>query len=98
MKDAVKPIRCWRVRAGSPFGVHVWFDPRVEHVQLLEGPVDDLPLVLGEDKVNVDTDLQHMLPWNGMLSMSDSGKREALCSGMEDEVELPNGEKLNIPF
>ena len=97
MKDAVKPIRCWRIRAGSPFGVHLWFDPRVEHVELLDGPVDDLPLDLGEDKVNVDTAYQVMLPWNGMLSMSARGERGALCSDTEDMSEMPEGLE-DIPF
>jgi len=99
MTDEVKQIRCWRIRAGSPCGVHLWFDPRVEHVVLLEGPVSDLPLVLGDEKVMVDSDPQRMLPWNGMLSMSDSGKREAYVELNESNVvEFPTGEKLDLPF
>ncbi len=94
-----KVLRQWRIRAGVPFGVHLWFDPRVEHVVLLEGPVLDSSLELHEPLVPVDSDPQQMLPWNGMLSMSGSGKREACVQEtVPDIVVLPNGEEIDIPF
>ncbi len=42
MKGDVKVIRSWRMQLALPFGVHLWFDPTVENVQLLDGPVTDL--------------------------------------------------------
>jgi len=98
MTDEDKVIRCWRIRAAQPCGVHLWFDPRVEHVRLLEGPVHDMALVLGDQMVKVDTDPQRMLPWNGMLSMSGSEKREALTP-INEPIDGGQAEGLDdIPF
>jgi len=91
-----KLIRCWRVRAGAPFGLHVWFDPAVEHVVLLEGPGADLPI--GEDtpSIKVDDPGQSMLPWIGD-SVSGSEKREAMRSNPEDNRSVLT-EDTEIPF
>ncbi len=98
MKDEAKVIRCWRIRAAAPCGVHLWFDPRVEHVALLEGPVHDLPLGWSESTEEVDTGPQQSLLWEpDKLSVSDSGKREALRSVTEDMSEMPEGFE-DIPF
>jgi len=99
MKAGGKVIREWRIRAGVPCGVHLWFDPRVEHVDLLEGPVADSSFDYDEEPAAFDKDPNRMLPWNGMLSMGASGKREACVQEDEvDLIELPNGEMLDIPF
>jgi len=29
------PIRNWRVTEAEPFGLHVWFDPRSERVEIV---------------------------------------------------------------
>ncbi len=92
-----KPIRAWRIQAGAPFGVHLWFDPRVEHVALLDGPADEYLAVSGGTDGQVDSNRQVELPWDG-ISESDRGKREVLRPLTEDHVELPEGTILDIPF
>ena len=78
-----KPIRSWRIQAGLPFGLHVWFDPDVEHVQLLEGPDPLGPMKLGEEMVNVDTRPQHVLPLEKVtLSVSERGQRAACVDNL----------------
>ena len=82
-----KPIRSWRIQAGLPFGLHVWFDPAEEHVLLLEGPDPRGRPSAGEQMVNVDTRSQHVLPLEKVtLSVSDSGKREASVENLNESA------------
>ena len=97
-KVAIKQIRAWRIQAGMPLGLHVWFDPAVEHMVLLEGPDPRGPMMLGEDKVNVDTRTQHVLPWKGTLSESVSGQREAFVENLDASEALHLNVEPLIPF
>ncbi len=93
-----KQILQWRIQAGAPFGLHVWFDPRVEHVVLLEGPDPEMEEFFGEEKVNVDAGPQQMILWNGD-SVSGRGKREALRSNEIDPMSDTGPKGLeDIPF
>jgi len=92
-----KVIRSWRVRRGLPCGFHIWFDPTVEHVELLEGPVIN-SMELPEEDALVDPVPQLVLPWNGKLSMSGRGKREAVCSGLPEESSKVADRPEKIPF
>jgi len=89
-------IRCWRVRPGSPFGLHVWFDPSVEHLELLEGPAIDFPNGLDAESIKVEVLDQIMLPWKGD-SVSGRGKREALREEARQNRRIPEGDP-EIPF
>ncbi len=98
MKGIVKIIRQWRIRAGLPFGIHLWFDPRVEHVDLVEGPMLDPTGGIPEATAEVDAGPQLLLPWDGKLSTSGRGKREALTPAQaRHNRRLPEGDS-EIPF
>ncbi len=91
-----KVIRCWRVRPGIPHGVHVWFDPSVEHIDLLEGPVSDFPSGFDVESTKVAVAGQFVLPWKGD-SVSGRGKREALREDARQNRRIPEGDP-EIPF
>jgi len=94
-----KVIRSWRVQPGRPCGYHIWFDPAVEHVSLLEGPVTDLDFPSDEAQEEVDTDPQQTLPFRVDGSVSGRGKREALTLDITEESFQPLEEGLTkIPF
>jgi len=92
----IKLIRRWRMMRARPYGVCMWFDPKVEHVELLDGPAFDIPMVQG---ATVDVDGRTQSCFNGMDgSVSGRGKREALRSIPEETMsEEPNGSE-DIPF
>ncbi len=78
-------------------GLHVWFDPRVEHLVLLEGPDPELVLTLDAEWEFLDTPGQPMLPWKGD-SVSGRGKREASRKESIDVHPLDGDRPEDLPF
>ncbi len=76
MKEHEKVIRTWRMQVAKPFGVHLWFDPTVESVQLLSVPTNFLCVSETSEKKFVDKPEQ----------MSYLGKGSSV-SGQADSVD-----------
>ena len=85
MKNQEKIIRNWRMQVAAPFGVHLWFDPSVESVVLLDEPTGFLE-VEEEKKICVDKPvIQAILgkysSVSGQAGGAEGGDRDNLVSG-----------------
>ena len=97
MKDKTVVIRNWRMQIARPFGVHLWFDPSVESVQLLSVPTDFICISDTKDQKKVDKPEQ--LSYLGKGS-SVSGQAGGADGGDQDNPKLdqePEG-SLVVPF
>ncbi len=57
-RSKAKKISNWRIQLGSPFGVHLWFDPSVESVILLSEPTGFIYLSEEKSEKHVDKPAQ----------------------------------------
>jgi len=83
--DNDKVVRSWRMQAAKPFGVHLWFDPSVESVVLLDEPTEFLEFEEVE-KICVDRPAQQ-----GILGeySSVSGQAGGAEGGDRDNLGYP---------
>ncbi len=92
-----KVIRSWRVQPGRPYGVHIWYDPAVERVHLLEGPEVGFPVGVSETTEEVDSDPDQLALWDS-ASVSGGGKREACVEENEPDLVGQVPDLTDIPF
>ncbi len=85
MIDNEKIIRTWRMQIASPFGVHLWFDPSVESVVLLDEPTGFIN-ILDTDKKKVDIPARQGIlgkysSVSGQAGGAEGGDQDNLKSG-----------------
>jgi len=60
-----RPIESWRLSSAEPFGLHVWFDPRVERLVLRDltasEMLDTLDKVVSVSALETDGETESLL-------------------------------------
>jgi len=84
-----KVIRTWRMQVAKPFGVHLWFDPSVESVLLIDEPVEFLEIEETE-KIYVDKPAQQGIlgeyaSVSGQAGGAEGGDQDSLLLDREAE-------------
>ena len=82
--DKPVTIRNWRMQLAKPFGVHLWFDPSVESVQLLSVPTGFICISDTKDSKKVDKPEQKAIMG---LYGSVSGQAGGAEGGDQDRSE-----------
>jgi len=80
-----KIIRNWRMQIARPFGLHLWFDPSVESVELLSVPSDFICISDAQSEKEVDKPEQ--ISYLGKCS-SESGQAGGAEGGDQDNLNL----------
>ncbi len=79
-----------------PFGVHLWFDPSVESVVLLDEPVDFLCVSETPAKKRVDKPVQQCILGESSSVSGQAGSVE--CENHKKDIDQPEGSELVVPF